>query len=591
MAVSIYNIQDFYSVINVLNNSKKCVFNDTVQIYFVDNIIQFWGLNKDMWFSHETIDINNFNMTLLPFDKSFNQLLSLIIQYDQLYRHPSIQTCRKNNALAYRFATHCALYILNKLHDDFERSEPWKQVFILLALRHNKGILMKTLALTKIKYLINSQLTTCDSIDSIYIRFLNATIMDINKYKNTKGHDEYILLDDAKYLLTQKIIQSRDCVVHKHKCMNLLYHNVLDTTSIINASSREKSHPLYSIEQITKTRSNNYIKIFNDLITQCLSNSSYSSSSEKKLVALSISGGVDSMVCSYILSQYAKQYNIEVICLHICYNNRDCVEDELRFLSSWCSILNMKLYVRKIDEIQRMRNTKFRSCYEDVTRKIRFSFYETFNCPIILGHNLDDCYENAFSNLSKKIHFDNLYGMKPITVESGITIIRPFLTIPKNDLINYANDAIIPHLYDSTPPWSRRGQTRNTLMPAIDNFDPNILKGLKSYIEHTNMLSDVWQNSFDEWIDTYKQMTNVNSDKYCCENIHINKDTFFNKNYKSLNFWVQIWFNLELPTRPSNKSIYNVINTIKTKKYISCNLNKLYNIKNTEHQIIIVKCV
>lgn len=580
----IYSLQNFYTILYDKISVQNCVItrqharnNGCKQ---VNKIIDFWGKNKDMWFSHEIINIHNYQLINTPINRSFNQFLSFILQYDQLYRHPSIQTYNKYNIQAYRFATYCALYIINNLFEYFINAPPWQQVFILLTIRHNESIKMKYLALKKVNYLISKQLENNITINPLYLRFLNATIMDIDKHKNTQGHTEYIPIKDDKYTISQTILECCPDLLQKHKCIHMLYKNILDVSSITNTSSKDKMITKYDIEKNTKKQTNAYINYFEEIIVKHIQERS------NKRIALSISGGVDSMVCSYILQKIAVKYGIEVICLHICYNNRSCVDDELMFLSSWCSILGMKLYVRKIDEIQRMRNTKFRACYEEVTRKIRFSFYKTFDCPVILGHNLDDCYENAFSNLSKQIHFDNLYGMKPVSVESGIHILRPFLSVSKDDIIKYANDAVIPHLFDSTPPWSRRGQTRNTLMRSINDFDSNILDGLRNYINHTNFLTDVWQTSFDTWINQYK-IKKAQNPNY----IVIEKEDFFNKNCGVLNFWIQLWFQLELPTRPSNKSFKNFINILKNTQYVNCNLNKLFSIMNNENNIVIVKCI
>jgi tRNA(Ile)-lysidine synthetase-like protein len=573
---TIYSLQNFYTVLyENVNNEKKPVTRlqkqQNLNAYEINNIVSFWGSYKNHWFSHQTLDIYRFDVIQSPITRTFQQMLSFIIQYDQLYRHPSKQHVVKSPFHAYRFATQCALYILNNLFNEFCNAESWKQVFILLALRHNNSLCLKYLALKKINYLIQQRIDNDIQIDNLHIRFLNATIMDIDSFKKKSGFTDYKPESFNKYEISQTILNTSSTLLQNHKCIHLLYHNILDKECMTNANTKSSD---YNISLVTKHNTQEYMDLIMKLISGHIDKGI-------KQIALSISGGVDSMVCSFILSHIAKKYGINVICLHICYNNRDCVDDELMFLSSWCSILNMPLYVRKIDEIQRLRNTKFRACYEEVTRKIRFSFYDYFKCPVILGHNLDDCYENAFSNLSKQIHFDNLYGMKKETIESNITILRPFLEIPKNDLIKYANDAVIPHLFDSTPPWSRRGKTRNTLMPAIDNFDPNILIGLRSYIDYTNHLSDAWQENFDKWI---KQYTCVSFG-----DIEIKKDSFFNHNYERLNFWIQLWFTLEFPTRPSNKSLTNFIRIIRNNQHISCNLNKSFRVKNYVDRIIIMK--
>ena len=78
-------------------------------------------------------------------------------------------------------------------------------------------------------------------------------------------------------------------------------------------------------------------------------------------IAVSISGGVDSMLASLIINEICKEEdnNYEMIMLHVCYNNRSCVQKEVELLKYWANKLNCKLYIRFIDEIKRERSSSF----------------------------------------------------------------------------------------------------------------------------------------------------------------------------------------------------------------------------------------
>ncbi len=39
------------------------------------------------------------------------------------------------------------------------------------------------------------------------------------------------------------------------------------------------------------------------------------------------------------------------------------------------------------------------------------------------------------ANLKRNIHYENLQGMTSQCVESGVCLLRPFITIPKEDII------------------------------------------------------------------------------------------------------------------------------------------------------------
>ena len=276
--------------------------------------------------------------------------------------------------------------------------------------------------------------------------------------------------------------------------------------------------------------------------------------------AVSISGGVDSMLLSYYCSHYAKQNKKELLLIHINYNNRDCCSKEVEFLKDWSRFIETRLEFKEM-HIIRDRSSKYREDYERITKKIRFDFYKSFNCPILLGHNKDDCYENIFANLSKQIHFENLFGMRAISVDNDVTIIRPFLDISKRCIIEKAHYLCIPYLEDSTPAWSVRGKMRDSLIPTIEEFDCKILKGLDEYIKTTKFLENYWDKKFREWRDKLKE--EVISDTIVYYTIDKTND-FYQENYQEISFWIKFWFTLQQCSRPSNKSLRQLIQKLKT---------------------------
>ncbi len=270
------------------------------------------------------------------------------------------------------------------------------------------------------------------------------------------------------------------------------------------------------------------------------------------------------MMAAWVANEVCKEDGKELILLHIAYNNRECCPDECNLLRCFSQTLGVPLYIRQITEMQRVRVSSLRTVYEEVTRRIRFAFYRHFACPVILGHNLDDCFENVFQNLSKQIHFGNLFGMQEVGEEQGVPILRPFLDVPKQLLVAFADRNRIPHLYDSTPAWSRRGQMRDRLIPGIQQFDPQILAGLQAFVERTRFLEDQWSKSMDRW---------------CSQNckaaegmIRIPKDSFWESNYKESQFWVRLFQTVGW-SRPSNKSFANFMDMLERRSEGRCNLS------------------
>lgn len=496
-----------------LQNFGTLLSGEETIIVLLKNIHAFWASNKEFWFSHTPID--SWEVIETQYQNTATQNISLLLHYDQIYRHPCPAIKESNKSLAYRFATHIAFRILHS--GQYERLTTWEKVFVLLCFRHNNSIVLKSLALTKTFQLLSNE----SANDPLVLRFLNATIWSIHEWKEkTVGYPE----EPVQTQLTDQRLQT--------------FQSILEASKPIPTEFCSKT-----TETLLKETFHSAFK------------TAFQKFPETNRIAVSISGGVDSMVAAYIGKQVADSMGKELILLHINYGNRDCCEAECDLLRWFSNKLKTSLYIRTITEMQRCRTSDLRTLYEDVTRRIRFSFYTWFKCPIILGHNLDDCYENIFQNLAKQIHFENLFGMSEIGQEQGVTTVRPMLRIPKKDIVAFADSVGIPHLVDSTPKWSQRGQMRDTLIPGIQTFDPHILMGLQKFVEHSRFLEKQWISQFNIWTQSRLEKSTTS--------LWLPRDIFFSENCQTLNFWIRIWQTLSLPNRPSNKSFQSLMDTLK----------------------------
>lgn len=224
---------------------------------------------------------------------------------------------------------------------------------------------------------------------------------------------------------------------------------------------------------------------------------------------LSLSGGVDSMVCSYLMSTLVRKE--QWVAVHINYCNRKTAYDEEGFITEWCAILDIPLYVRRITEIQRdpcMKND-MRDLYETYTRNVRYTTYKSVardvwggdvDYAVVMGHNKDDCLENILTNIAHGDHYDNLKGMSKSAVQDGITFFRPLLEIPKDVIKAYARRYDIPHLPNSTPIWSQRGKIRAKITPVMDAWDPRFIPAMFKLSERVSELQKIFDGVVEGFV-------------------------------------------------------------------------------------------
>ena len=447
----------------------------TPNIY--NEIVIFWFENKNYWFgcgiefdnliTYKYKNLLNLHLYLnLEFYANLNkyELLGKIILLDQFSRH-----IYRNNSTEIKRYDNIALKLLDQYDSNItdenfiNQFTPEERCFLIMPYRHtfNKTYLLKCIEL------INKW--KLEFYHPIYRKFYQATLKALIKINNEK---------DMKYFNYKNIKSS-------------IINSVLDYNSI------------YDLSKLVHININD--KLYQEFVKNVAG---------LNKIYVSVSGGVDSMVCLYLLYIYKfnnPQLNLEIGAISINYNNRSEQHIELFIVSEFCKYLHINYYVREITEITRTRDSD-RELYEAITREIRFDAYKKLDSVIILGHNNDDCIENIFINMKNKSKYNNLFGMEIKSHERDVTILRPLLHINKNDIFNLAHHCNIPYIYDSTCKWSNRGKLRDVLMPAINNFDSDILPNLVTFVKNYNEIYKIYEKSIDkiEYYDNYCIIDNSN---------------------------------------------------------------------------------
>jgi tRNA(Ile)-lysidine synthetase-like protein len=202
-------------------------------------------------------------------------------------------------------------------------------------------------------------------------------------------------------------------------------------------------------------------------------------------VAVSLSGGVDSMVIAYLLHKLRSAHNdYGIVAVHLDYGNRTESGAESDYVRRWCDRFGIVFHVRRIDEVKRA--TTKRDDYERVSREIRYATYahvlQQYGAPgMCFGHHRGDVQENVISNMMKGQSLLSLNGMSESSVVNGVRIWRPLLAFDKDAIFDFAHTYGVPYFKDTTPLWSTRGKLRTQLVPLLrDMYGDGFLSNLSN---------------------------------------------------------------------------------------------------------------
>lgn len=430
--------------------------------------------NKGFWFDAKAEDdkylankyfikIDNIPNIETLINQTVDVLIGAILALDQIPRHyKRVLNNDDFDCIKYsKLASEISITLMTELSKNIElynsiTANEW--CFILLPFRHINDIQKMNTIVAFIIEKHNRYDTTLDE-KHIYKKFLLHTLNQVH-YLNT---DNFIMKQKYVHKICNNVPNQWS------KYANVLEHN--PNEKITNIS--EEMHQMFIFNSFSEN-----LKTINSIDAN---------------IIVSLSGGVDSCVCLYLLKQLLPEHTI--IAVHINYNNKEECETELKFVRKYCAILNVKLYHRTITEIQRddCHHQGLRDIYESITRDIRFDMYNKIKniysdkpSIVILGHNADDCFENIITNISNHKHYDNLSGMSLFSTIYDIQIFRPLLNIRKTEIIIFAIKMNIPFLKNSTPVWSNRGKIRDVILPALQNINKQIMQSfldLSAYSE------------------------------------------------------------------------------------------------------------
>lgn len=188
-----------------------------------------------------------------------------------------------------------------------------------------------------------------------------------------------------------------------------------------------------------------------------------------KEITIAFSGGIDSVAVTDFLK---RKHDVRIVYYH---HRTEHSEKAYRFVAEYCNNNDMPLIVGYLNEDKPKGFSA-----EEHWRIKRYEFLEHLKCQIITAHHLDDCIETYI--------WSALHGTPKVIPLIRNNIIRPFLTTPKSEFINWCSRKNLSWCEDESNKNNRytRNYIRNKLMPHALRVNSGLATTVKKIIENKN---------------------------------------------------------------------------------------------------------
>ncbi|NLD88093.1 MAG: tRNA lysidine(34) synthetase TilS [Clostridiales bacterium] len=195
-----------------------------------------------------------------------------------------------------------------------------------------------------------------------------------------------------------------------------------------------------------------------------------------RTILCGVSGGADSVALLTVMLELSGRLGTEIAAVHInhCLRGEESDRDE-RFVEELCRRLNVRLLSRRFDVLAISGGTGI----EETARFVRYSYFDecAAHCesPVIAtAHNANDNLETFLLRLARGTGLSGLASIPPMRLsEKGIAIIRPLLTVTREEIEEYLSKISVSYITDSSNLSDdyARNRLRHHVIPELERIN------------------------------------------------------------------------------------------------------------------------
>ncbi len=210
-------------------------------------------------------------------------------------------------------------------------------------------------------------------------------------------------------------------------------------------------------------------------------------------VLLGLSGGLDSIVLLHVLKNLESAIGFSLACVHVNHKLSRNAESWVGFCENQCRMLDVPILIEEVDIFPYLS-----SGIEAAARMARYAVFERLEADhIALAHHLDDQAETVMLQLFRGAGPDGLAAMGERMPFGDKILLRPFLSLSRKELENYALEKRLEWIEDESnaDPAYDRNYVRHMLFPVIEKrfpaFRETVSRSALHFAESARLLDEL----------------------------------------------------------------------------------------------------
>lgn len=218
----------------------------------------------------------------------------------------------------------------------------------------------------------------------------------------------------------------------------------------------------------------------------------------EKTLVVAVSGGPDSMALLDMLYELKKHKDFNLIAAHLDHQLRPDSHCEDEVITAYC---------KNKDIIQLTtcwpKSLHPHSGIEAAARKYRYDFLlqvlqEHQGDYLLTAHHLDDLIENILLKFIRSGNPNEMNSLRAVSSIQGRPLLRPLLTMEKNDLLSYDQKRQIPFVIDKTNnnDETLRNRLRHHVVPMLKKENPQVGQNALRFSKQSSLLTSLAVKTF-----------------------------------------------------------------------------------------------